>query len=114
VIAVTNEDFVLTARAKGLKRSTIRYKHILRNSLLPIVTSLGMSISGLIGGQVVIEQVFNWNGMGTLFLEANQTNDYPLMMGIMLLLSGFTILSILLTDLVYVLLDPRVTVGDKR
>ncbi len=73
-----------------------------------------MSISGLIGGQVVIEQVFNWNGMGTLFLEANQTNDYPLMMGIMLLLSGFTILSILLTDLVYVLLDPRVTVGDKR
>ncbi len=106
VIAVTNEDFVLTARAKGLTRNTIRYKHILRNSLLPIVTSLGMSVSGLIGGQVVIEQVFNWNGMGTLFLEANNTNDYPLMMGIMLLLSGFTILSILVTDLVYVLLDP--------
>ncbi len=114
VIAVTNADFVLTARAKGLKTSTIRYKHILRNSLLPIVTSLGMSISGLIGGQVVIEQVFNWNGMGTLFLEANNTNDYPLMMGIMLLLSGFTIFAILITDLVYVLLDPRVTVGDKR
>ncbi|HBN96026.1 MAG TPA: hypothetical protein DDZ66_06980 [Firmicutes bacterium] len=114
VIAVTNEDFVLTARAKGLKQSTIRYKHILRNSMLPIVTSLGMSISGLIGGQVVIEQVFNWNGMGTLFLEANNSNDYPLMMGIMLLLSGFTIFAILVTDLVYVLLDPRVTVGDKR
>ena len=109
-----NEDFVLTARAKGLKQSTIRYKHILRNSMLPIVTSLGMSISGLIGGQVVIEQVFNWNGMGTLFLEANNSNDYPLMMGIMLLLSGFTIFAILVTDLVYVLLDPRVTVGDKR
>ena len=114
VIAVTNEDFVLTARAKGLKQSTIRYKHILRNSMLPIVTSLGMSISGLIGGQVVIEQVFNWNGMGTLFLEANNSNDYPLMMGIMLLLSGFTIFAILVTDLVYVLLDPRVTVGDRR
>lgn len=114
VIAVTNEDFVLTAKAKGLKQSTIRYKHILRNSMLPIVTSLGMSISGLIGGQVVIEQVFNWNGMGTLFLEANNSNDYPLMMGIMLLLSGFTIVAILVTDLVYVLLDPRVTVGDKR
>lgn len=114
VIAVTNEDFILTAKAKGLKQSTIRYKHILRNSMLPIVTSLGMSISGLIGGQVVIEQVFNWNGMGTLFLEANNTNDYPLMMGIMLLLSGFTIFAILVTDLIYVLLDPRVTVGDKR
>ncbi len=114
VIAVTNEDFILTARAKGLKPNTIRYKHILRNSMLPIVTSLGMSISGLIGGQVVIEQVFNWNGMGTLFLEANNLNDYPLMMGIMLLLSGFTIFAILVTDLVYVLLDPRVTVGDRR
>lgn len=114
VIAVTNEDFILTAKAKGLKQNTIRYKHILRNSMLPIVTSLGMSISGLIGGQVVIEQVFNWNGMGTLFLEANNSNDYPLMMGIMLLLSGFTIFAILVTDLIYVLLDPRVTVGDKR
>ncbi len=114
VIAVTNEDFILTAKAKGLKQNTIRYKHTLRNSMLPIVTSLGMSISGLIGGQVVIEQIFNWNGMGTLFLEANNMNDYPLMMGIMLLLSGFTILAILITDLIYVLLDPRVTVGDKR
>ena len=105
VIAVTNEDFVLTARAKGLKQSTIRYKHILRNSMLPIVTSLGMSISGLIGGQVVIEQVFNWNGMGTLFLEANNSNDYPLMMRDYAPVSGFTIFAILVTDLVYVLLD---------
>ncbi len=114
VIAVTNEDFILTAKAKGLRNTTIRYKHTLRNAMLPIVTSIGMSISGLIGGQVVIEQIFNWNGMGTLFLEANNMNDYPLMMGIMLLLSGFTILAILITDLIYVLLDPRVTVGDRR
>ena len=114
VIAVTNEDFILTAKAKGLKPNAIRYKHTLRNAMLPIVTSLGMSISGLIGGQVVIEQIFNWNGMGTLFLEANNMDDYPLMMGIMLLLSGFTIVAILITDLIYVLLDPRVTVGEKR
>lgn len=114
VIAVTGEDFILTARSKGLKPNTIRYKHTLRNAMLPIVTSLGMSISGLIGGQVVIEQIFNWHGMGTLFLEANNTNDYPLMMGIMLLLSAFTIVAILVTDLVYVLLDPRVTVGERR
>ncbi len=114
VIAVTNEDYIVTARAKGLPQRSIRYKHTLRNSLLPIVTSLGFSIGGLLGGQVVIEQIFNWHGMGTLFLEANEMNDYPLMMAIMLLLSAFTILAILVTDLVYVLLDPRVTVGEKR
>ncbi len=114
VIAVTNEDFIMTARAKGLSHRTVLYKHTLRNALLPIVTSLGMSISGLIGGAIIIEQIFNWQGMGTLFLEANSTNDYPLMMGIMLFLSTFAIIANLVTELFYVVLDPRVTVGDKR
>ena len=69
------------------------YRHTLRNAMLPIVTNLGMSVSGLIGGAVVIEQIFNWNGMGTLFLNANNTNDYPLMMGIMLFLSLFALVA---------------------
>ena len=73
-----------------------------------------MSISGLIGGSVVIEQIFNWNGVGTLFLEANNTNDYPLMMGIMIFLSAFALVANLVTDLCYSLLDPRVTLGEKR
>ena len=90
------------------------YKHTLRNAMLPIVTNLGMSVSGLIGGSVVIEQIFNWNGMGTLFLNANNTNDYPLMMGIMLFLSFFALVANLVTDLCYCLLDPRVTVGGGR
>ena len=110
VIAVASEDFIVTAYAKGLSTRTVLYKHVLRNALLPIVTSLGMSISGLIGGAVVIEQIFNWHGMGTLFLEANNTNDYPLMMGIMLFMSTFAILANLVTELCYVLLDPRVSV----
>lgn len=114
VIAVTNEDFVITARAKGLSETTVLYKHVLRNALLPLTTSIGMSVSGLIGGAIIIEQVFNWQGMGTLFLEANSTNDYPLMMGIMLFLSAFAILANLVTELFYVVLDPRVTVGEKR
>jgi peptide/nickel transport system permease protein len=114
VIAVTNEDFVITARAKGLTQTTVLYKHVLRNAMLPLATSIGMSISGLIGGAIIIERVFNWHGMGTLFLEANSTNDYPLMMGIMLLLSAFAILANLITELFYAILDPRVTVGDKR
>ena len=114
VIAVSNEEFILTARAKGMKQGTVMYKHVLRNALLPIVTNICMSISGLIGGAVVIEQIFNWDGMGTLFLNANNTNDYPLMMGIMLFLSAFTLVVNLLTDLCYGLLDPRVTLGGGR
>lgn len=114
MIAVSNEDFILTARAKGLSNNAVLYKHTLRNAILPIVTSFGMSVSGLVGGAVVIEQIFNWNGMGTLFLEANNTNDYPLMMGIMLFLSTFALLANLITDLCYCLLDPRVTVDGGR
>lgn len=114
VIAVSNENFIITAKAKGLSNNRVIYKHTLRNAMLPIVTSLGMSISGLIGGSVVIEKIFNWNGVGTLFLEANNTNDYPLMMGIMIFLSAFALVANLVTDLCYGLLDPRVTLGEKR
>lgn len=114
VIAVSNENFIITAKAKGVSNNSVIYKHTLRNAMLPIVTSLGMSISGLIGGSVVIEQIFNWNGVGTLFLEANNTNDYPLMMGIMIFLSAFALVANLVTDLCYSLLDPRVTLGEKR
>lgn len=114
VIAVSNENFIITARAKGISNYAVIYKHTLRNAMLPIATSLGMSISGLIGGSVVIEKIFNWNGVGTLFLEANNNNDYPLMMGIMIFLSAFALVANLVTDLCYSLLDPRVTVGEKR
>lgn len=114
VISVSNEDFILTARSKGISNGAVLYKHTLRNAMLPIVTSFGMSVSGLIGGSTVIEQIFNWNGMGTLFLEANNSNDYPLMMGIMLIMSAFALVANLVTDLCYGLLDPRVTVGEKR
>ncbi len=114
MIAVSNEDFIITARSKGLSKGKVLYKHTLRNALLPIVTSFGMSVSGLVGGSVVIEQIFNWNGMGTLFLEANNTNDYPLMMGIMLFMSAFALVANLITDLCYCLLDPRVTVDGGR
>ena len=114
VISVTGENFIVTARAKGVSSRGILYKHVLRNALLPVVTGLGMSLSGLIGGSVVIEQIFNWHGMGTLYLEANNTNDYPLMMGIMIFISGFALVANLITDLCYSLLDPRVTLGEKR
>lgn len=111
VISVSEEDFILTAKAKGISSRTVLYKHTLRNATLPIVTRVGMSVSGLIGGAVVIEKIFNWNGMGTMFLEANGNNDYPLMLGIMLLLSTIALVANLITDLTYGLLDPRVKAG---
>lgn len=113
VIAVSSDDFILTAKAKGMSNNRVIYGHMLRNALLPIVTQVGMNVSGLIGGSVVIEQIFNWNGMGTLFLTANSNNDYPLMMGIMIFMSAFALVANLLTDFVYCLLDPRVTLGGR-
>lgn len=114
VIAVSEDDFILTAKAKGLSTNRIIYGHTLRNAVLPIVTQFGMNISGLIGGSVVIEKIFNWNGMGMLFLNANGNNDYPLMMGIMIFMSAFSLVANLITDLTYSLLDPRVTLGERR
>ena len=114
VIAVSEDDFILTAKSKGLSNNKVIYGHMLRNAMLPIVTQLGMNVSALIGGAVVIEQIFNWNGMGTLFLTANSNNDYPLMMGIMIFMSAFALVANLLTDFVYCLLDPRVTLGGRR
>ena len=113
VIAVSEDEFILTAKAKGLSNNKVIYGHTLRNALLPIVTQFGMNVSTLIGGSVVIEQIFNWNGMGTLFLTANSNNDYPLMMGIMIFMSAIALVANLLTDFVYCLLDPRVTLGGR-
>ena len=110
VIAVANENFIVTAKAKGVSQNGVVYKHILRNALLPIVTGLGMGLSGLIGGSVVIEKIFNWQGIGMLYLEANNNNDYPLMMGIMIFMASLALLGNLITDLCLGLLDPRVTV----
>ena len=107
-IAVTNEDYIMTAKAKGLSGRRVLYRHTLRNALLPLVTSIGMSMSGLIGGAVIIERIFSWNGMGTLFVEANASNDYNLMLAIMLLMSAITLVANFVVDLLYVVLDPRI------
>jgi ABC-type dipeptide/oligopeptide/nickel transport system permease component len=114
VIIVSNDDYILTARAKGLSDARILYRHTLTNALLPIVTRFMMGLSGLIGGAVVIEKVFNWNGMGTLFINANLNSDYPLMMGIMIFLSSIALLANLTADLLYFVLDPRVQDGGRR
>lgn len=113
VIAVSNENFIITAKAKGVSNQSMIYKHTLRNASFPCNQPWN-EYQRTDRRSVVTEQIFNWNGVGTLFLEANNTNDYPLMMGIMIFLSGFALVANLVTDLCYSLLDPRVTLGEKR
>lgn len=108
MIDVTGEQYIVVARAKGVPERTLLYKHALRNALLPLVTRLGLSLAGIIGGAVIIETIFSWEGMGLLVVEASRARDYPLMQGTFLILASVTILSNLAADLLYAKLDPRV------
>ena len=108
MIAVTNEDYILTARAKGLPASVVLYKHTFRNALLPLITNVGMSMAGLLGGSVLMEKIFSWPGMGQLLLDACNNGDYLLSQAILLLFAVITVVCNFITDLVYHKFDPRV------
>lgn len=108
MIAVNSEDYILTARAKGLPSHVVLYKHTFRNALLPLITNVGMSMAGLMGGSVLMEKIFSWPGMGQLLLEACNTGDYQLSQAILLLFAVITIICNFITDLVYHKFDPRV------
>jgi peptide/nickel transport system permease protein len=111
IIEVAQQDFVKTARAKGLSGPHIVVGHMLRNALVPVVTVAGMQAGALVGGAVVIETVFAWPGLGRLTFDALLQRDYPVLLGIFLILSIVVIALNLLTDLVYRLIDPRMTTG---
>ncbi len=102
------EDFIRTARAKGLPPGLILYRHALRNSLLPVVTVIGGHVGTLLAGAAVVEVVFAWPGLGRLLYEAVLTRGYPVVLGIFLVVSVMTVFANLLTDLAYAYLDPRV------
>ncbi len=108
MLDVLSQDYVRTARAKGLPERLVIWKHALRNAALPIVTNIGLQLPGLIGGAVVIEQIFGWPGMGSLFINAATRFDYPLVIAIVLMTSMLTLVFNLLTDLSYALIDPRI------
>lgn len=108
MVRIIGQDFIRTARAKGASPASVLYRHAFRNATLPLVTSVGMNLAGVIGGAVVIETIFSWDGMGLLMIEASRSFDYPLMQGVMLVLSSVTVTANFLTDLVYAKLDPRV------
>ena len=111
LLEVVNQDFVRTARSKGLNERIVIYKHALRNALIPIVTLLGLSVPGLLSGAVLTETVFNWPGMGTALLDSVLQKDYNVAMVILMLLALATLTFNLVTDLLYALVDPRIRYG---
>jgi len=104
------QDYIRTARAKGAGPWRVLFRHAFRNTLIPLVTLLGLSLPGLIGGSVIIEQIFTWPGMGRLFFESIRERDYPTIMGLTLMFSTLTLAGQLLADLLYCAVDPRVSV----
>src|SRR3989338_5601372 len=108
MVHVLKQDYVRTARAKGLAEKDVIYKHGLRNALLPVVTILGLAIPGLIGGSVIFESIFGIPGMGRLFYDSVMARDYPVIMGILVIGAGLTLLGNLLADISYAAVDPRI------
>ena len=111
MIEVSDQDFVKTARAKGISERQVARRHILRNALIPLVTYAGLQASLLVGGSVLIENVFSWPGVGTLAYEAVQARDNPLLLGIFIVTAILVCLFNLLTDIAYSIVDPRVELG---
>ena len=111
MLDVLHQDYITTARAKGLNEHKVVYTHALRNALLPLITIVGLSIPGLIGGSVISEQIFAIPGMGKLFYSAVMARDFPVVMGILTIGSALTLIGNLIADIAYAWADPRVRRG---
>jgi peptide/nickel transport system permease protein len=108
MLEVLRQDYITTARAKGLKENIVIYKHALRNALLPVVTVVGMSLGFLLAGATVTETVFAWPGMGRFVVQSTFNRDYPAIMAVTMLVALMVVLSNLITDIAYGFLDPRI------
>ncbi len=108
MLEVLGQDYVRTARAKGLAELRVLRRHALRNALIPVVTLAGLQIPGLLAGAVITEQIFEWPGMGRLTIEAINQRDYPVLMGITLITASLVAVGNLLADLAYAYIDPRI------
>ncbi len=107
-IDILKEDYVRTARAKGLKETVVVIKHGLRNAMIPVVTMMGLQFGFLLGGSIVVEVVFNWPGMGRLLVDAVEMRDYPIIQALVLLFSLEFILINLVVDLLYAWINPTI------
>jgi peptide/nickel transport system permease protein len=108
MLDVLHEDYVRTARAKGLRERMVLYRHALRNALIPLVTLIGLDLPSLFGGALFTETIFAWPGIGRLYFTAALKTDYPVVMAVLIIYSGLIIVSNLLVDIVYAGLDPRI------
>lgn len=113
MLEVLRQDYITTARAKGLAERTVIYRHALRNALLPLITILGLSIPGLIGGSVIFESLFAIPGIGQLMWASVMARDYPVLMGNLVIVSILTLMGNLLADIGYALADPRIRTGGR-
>jgi peptide/nickel transport system permease protein len=114
MLEVIRQDYIQSARAKGLAERVVIGKHALRNALLPIVTILGLSVPGLIGGSVIVESIFAIPGMGQLMVQSVFERDYPVIMGNLVIVATLTLVANLVADIAYGLVDPRIRVGRRR
>ncbi len=108
-LEVVRQDYIRTARAKGLDERDIVYRHVFRNTMIPMVTLLGLFLPTLISGSVIVESIFSWPGVGDLFFSAVRARDYPVVMGLSFITAVLVLVSTLLADLLYAWADPRVT-----
>jgi peptide/nickel transport system permease protein len=108
MLDVVHQDYLRSARAKGLSERAVVYRHALRNALIPLVTMLALDLPYLFAGAVFIEMIFAWPGMGRLYYQAALQRDYPMLMAILIIGAGVILLSNLIADLLYAYLDPRI------
>ncbi len=110
MLAVTTQDYIKTAKAKGMKQSRVVLKHELKNSLVPMITGIGPTIAGVLMGSFVVEQIFVIPGLGKHFVNAVNTLDYPLIMGLTIFYGTFLVVMNLIVDILYGVVDPRIRV----
>jgi peptide/nickel transport system permease protein len=108
ILEQTIQDYVRTARAKGVSYRAILFRHVLRNALIPVITLVGLTLGWVIGGAVVVEEVFNYPGMGLLFFQAAVSDDFPVLLGVTVVVALVTVLGSLLADILYAVADPRI------
>ena len=114
LLEVLREEYVTTARAKGLSEKAVVLKHVLRNALLPVLTVVGLQFGALLAGSIITETIFSWPGIGRLMIQSIQMRDYPVVQGCVLAISLSYVVVNLLTDLLYVAADPRIRYEKRR
>ena len=108
MLEVLHQDYVRTAKAKGLARRTVNYKHALRNAILPIITLVALQTPQFVSGAIITEGIFSWPGMGLLAFQATVDRDYPVILGVVMLVAVLTVIFNLLADIAYAVVDPRI------